>query len=185
VAFYDFRKSLHINYIAIDPAFQGKGVAGYLFSYIEGYAYKLKLKKLTLDVDKSNSIAVRWYQKLGFDTAYFNYIYNVPVGNFQLKKCSFKISNWLESEAWQYTFGFSKIILSINNFDNIIVGRLNNNYWRIDNAEYLKNDGFIYALHKIDKYRNGLLINSKETILLEDFLPEEVVLRMEKTLQYS
>lgn len=174
---------LHINNIAVAPEFQGKGIGKSLFEHLQNYIYYFKAERLTLDVDESNKVAFQWYRNLGFEIKYHTYNYCISIENFQLQECSFKVVNWLDSEAWQQTFGFSRISLLINNSEIIKIGRLLDNYWRVDDYEYImKYPGLTYALKVIDRNRNYLLVYSKNPTYLNSTSQKKVVFRMEKLL---
>lgn len=175
-------QNLHINYIAVDPKFQNQGIGRALFAYLKNYFEQFEIKKLTLDVEQSNDIAYQWYRKFGFETKYHTYNYCRSINEFPVKECSFKVINWLDSEAWQYTYGFSMVKLSIGSSDILNIGRLSNHYWRINDSNYLNNTGLTYVLKVLDKNRPDLLISSK-TKPKGNSACQEIVFRMEKLLK--
>ncbi len=175
-------QSFHINYIAVDPEFQGKGVARSLLTHLEEYCHHiLNVNSLSLDMHISSDAAFRLYKKWGFVAKYSTYVYPASIESCTLQECSFEIVNWLDAEAWQHTYGFSKVRLSLNNSEVLNVGRLGDDYWRIDATTYLQHSGLPYALKAIDANRSKILISS-EKIIANFPQPEVTVLRMEKLL---
>jgi ribosomal protein S18 acetylase RimI-like enzyme len=174
-------QSFHINYIAVDPEFQGKGIARSMLTHLEEYCHTLSINSLSLDMHISSDAAFRLYKKWGFVAKYSTYVYPVAVETSTLQECSFEIVNWLDAEAWQHTYGFSRIKLSLNNSEVLSVGRLGDDYWRIDATTYLQHSGLPYALKAINANRSKILISS-EQIIANFPQPEVTVLRMEKLL---
>ena len=57
-----------INYFVVNKNFRGKGFGSYLMSYLLERSEKLKLKKLILEVSKSNFSAESFYSRFDFST---------------------------------------------------------------------------------------------------------------------
>ena len=57
-----------INYFVVNKNFRGKGFGSYLMSYLLERSEKLKLKKLILEVSKSNFSAESFYSRFAFST---------------------------------------------------------------------------------------------------------------------
>jgi len=178
-----FPSTLHINYIAVAPEYQGKGIGKSLFNYFQNSIGHLDLEKLTIDVDYSNKIALQWYHNLGFIQKTKTYVYCKSIKIFKYKPCIFKVSNWLNAEAWQYAFGFSQFILEVKGLQDLKIGRIGQNYWRIDEAEALNSPELIYALKNIDGSRGDLLISSQSLLSFINTEPKEIIYRMEKFLK--
>lgn len=56
----------HITIIAVDPAWQKKGLGTYLMQLMIDYARKLECHSVSLEVRIDNEVAKRLYQDLGF-----------------------------------------------------------------------------------------------------------------------
>lgn len=61
-------KKLRIYSIAVDPDYQGLGIASKLLRQAEEVAVDCKMKMLTLEVKTTNQSAIKLYQKWGFKT---------------------------------------------------------------------------------------------------------------------
>lgn len=60
---------VHINNIAVDPAWRGQGLGQALLEYILHLWSKLGAERATLEVRRSNAAAITLYAKLGFNVA--------------------------------------------------------------------------------------------------------------------
>ncbi len=61
-------KILRIYSIAVNPNYQGQGIAGKLLKQAEKIAIDYKMRILSLEVKTTNESAIRLYQKRGFNT---------------------------------------------------------------------------------------------------------------------
>jgi ribosomal protein S18 acetylase RimI-like enzyme len=177
-----YGECLNINYLAVAPEFQRQGIAKQLLAYLLAECQKHHhIKKISLDVDINNQIGLSLYKKLGYDIKYSKFLYQVPIDYFGTQKCSFEVKNWPEAEAWQYSYGFSYIMLSVNNSDILKIGRLGNDYWRIPDYSFLEDDRLIYALKSIDPNRSNIFVRSAQIIF---DLPNQPIefLNMQKNL---
>ncbi|WP_374826343.1 GNAT family N-acetyltransferase [Aerosakkonema sp. BLCC-F183] len=178
-----YDESLSINYIAVAPKFQRQGIAKQLLTYIEVECQNHHhIKNITLDVDINNKPGLSLYKKLGYEIKYSKFLYEIPIDYFDTQQCSFEIKNWLEAEAWQYSYGFSYVMLSVNNSDLLKIGRLGNDYWRITDLSYIINyRGLTHALKSIEPNRSKIFVRSAQII---SELPNRPInfLNMEKTL---
>lgn len=64
-------EELHIHGVVVSDKYRGLGIGTKLFSFLEKFALRKNLSKITLEVLSSNSKAHELYQKLGF-TEYKN-----------------------------------------------------------------------------------------------------------------
>jgi ribosomal protein S18 acetylase RimI-like enzyme len=175
--------ALHINYLAVAPDYQGKGIGKSLLKELQNFAANRDVKRLTLDVDETNKYAFQWYHNLGFSKTNKTYVYCQAIDELNKEKCKFKISGWLNAEAWQYAFGFSRFVLELSNLPKLNVGRIGKIYWRIDEAQSLKNPKVIYALKTIDAARNYILSSCEIPLSFINTEPKETIFRMEKLLK--
>lgn len=69
----------YITNIAVHPDYRGKGLGTSLVRVLDSYAHDNDLAILTLEVRKSNKIAIAIYDKIGFDEEGIrNYFYENP-----------------------------------------------------------------------------------------------------------
>lgn len=177
-----YDESLSINYIAVAPEFQRLGIAKQLLAYLQTECQNHhNIKKITLDVDINNEAGLSLYKKLGYEIKYSKFLYEIPIDYFGTQQCSFEITNWLEAEAWQYSYGFSYVMLFVNNSNILKIGRLGNDYWRIPDCNYINYQVLTYALKSINPNRSKIFIRSTQII---SALPNQpiIFLNMEKNL---
>jgi [ribosomal protein S18]-alanine N-acetyltransferase len=71
---------LHINNLAVRPECRGMGVGRVLLESVFGIAAALGARRATLEVRRSNAVALKLYQRLGFSVAAIRKdYYNHPV----------------------------------------------------------------------------------------------------------
>jgi len=68
-AFWRVMDELHINNLAVLPAFRRQGVASLLLSYVLREGVSLGARSATLEVRRSNEPARRLYERFGFSVA--------------------------------------------------------------------------------------------------------------------
>ena len=68
-AFWLVFDEIHINNVAIRPAYRGQGLGSALLRHVMAEATRLGAKRATLEVRASNSAARRLYERLGFYVA--------------------------------------------------------------------------------------------------------------------
>ena len=68
-AFWLVVDEIHINNIAMRPAFRGQGMGTALMHFVLGEARRLGARRATLEVRASNTGARRLYERLGFRLA--------------------------------------------------------------------------------------------------------------------
>lgn len=174
-----YGECLSINYLAVAPEFQRQGIAKQMLAYLVAECQNHHIEKISLDVDINNHICLTLYKKLGYEVKSSKFLDEVSIDYFGKQKCSFEVKNWLEAEAWQYSYGFSYIMLSVNNSDILKIGRLGNDYWRIPDYSFLEDDRLTYALKSIEPNRSKIIVRSDQIIFA---LPKQPLnfLKMEK-----
>ena len=55
-----------INYLAVDPSVQGKGIASKLMQYVEKELEEFGCPKINLQIRKGNQSVMEFYQKIGY-----------------------------------------------------------------------------------------------------------------------
>jgi ribosomal-protein-alanine N-acetyltransferase len=68
-AFWRIRDELHINNLAVAPAYRRVGVASALLAHVLSEGAKLGAARATLEVRRSNTIARHVYERFGFSIA--------------------------------------------------------------------------------------------------------------------
>ena len=68
-AFWLVFDEIHINNLAVRPAFRSRGIGTALMSHVLAEAQKLGARRATLEVRASNGAARRMYERLGFYVA--------------------------------------------------------------------------------------------------------------------
>ena len=76
-----------INYFVVNKKFRKKGFGSYLMSYLIKKCEKLNLKKLLLEVSKSNATAERFYSRFDFSTVGIRKNYYKDGSHALLKDC--------------------------------------------------------------------------------------------------
>jgi ribosomal-protein-alanine N-acetyltransferase len=68
-AFWKVVDQIHINNLAIDPRFRGRGLGTLLLSQVLAEAERMGAPHATLEVRRSNAAAQRLYQRAGFSVS--------------------------------------------------------------------------------------------------------------------
>ena len=68
-SFWRVVDELHINNLAVSPAYRRQGIASALMHYVLGQGQVLGALRATLEVRRSNEAARRLYERLGFAAA--------------------------------------------------------------------------------------------------------------------
>lgn len=149
-------ESWHLNQIAVDKCFQGKGIGSQLFAHWISESNPRGYQKLTLDVPYANEDVWQWYARHGFHITEHTWVYENALPqpkSIDLHKVAVK--EWLTAEAWQSLYGFSEFDIEIDE-ENWHVGRLGEDYFRMIKypPEILKQ-----VLVKIDARRRLLIFS--------------------------
>ena len=68
-AFWRVHDELHINNLAVSPSHRRAGVASALLAHVLEEGIRLGAERATLEVRRSNTIALRVYERFGFSVA--------------------------------------------------------------------------------------------------------------------
>lgn len=106
--FKDFYPNIFLNLIAISKDSKGKGVGSLFFDFFISYFNSKKYQSIMLDVFESNSIAIDWYNNLGFQKLFSKNLIkiDIPVNEIHLK---YQILNYPQLRVEMDNFGFSII----------------------------------------------------------------------------
>lgn len=74
-------KRLHISYFIVDDSFRGEGLSKDLLNFAIKTSKELKLDLIDLNVDSKNDIAIKVYEKAGFNTENLQMILKVNEGD--------------------------------------------------------------------------------------------------------
>jgi ribosomal protein S18 acetylase RimI-like enzyme len=72
-----YNKSSSIGLIAVNPEFQGNGIARKLISFMEDLSISKEMKSISIATQKSNEQAIRTYTKAGYTLNSETYIYHI------------------------------------------------------------------------------------------------------------
>ncbi len=70
VGYLSFTKkdnSLFLSKIYVQSSVRGKGIGKFMIEFLQQKAIKLNLESISLTVNKQNTIAIKAYEKMGFD----------------------------------------------------------------------------------------------------------------------
>ena len=67
IGLYIYDDDLNIIQIAVDKAFQNRGIGGALLDKAKSFAKEMNKKSLSLEVDEKNILAQKFYQNNGFE----------------------------------------------------------------------------------------------------------------------
>ncbi|CAA0091107.1 Mycothiol acetyltransferase [Zhongshania aliphaticivorans] len=72
---------LYLCHVAVDPAYQGKGIAAKMINFMRAKAEEKGATYLSLDVAEQNTNALRLYQQMGFKLVNRNKSYSAKLDN--------------------------------------------------------------------------------------------------------
>lgn len=75
------QKRLHISYFIVADSYRGKGLSKELLTYVKNTAKELNLDLIDLNVEHQNDIAIRIYEKSGFNTENLQMVMKVNKGD--------------------------------------------------------------------------------------------------------
>ena len=168
------KESAHLNNIAVSPSIQSQGVGRFLLSKIEEIAKEKSLKRISLDVFKSNKKALNWYLNQNFkEKSSIEYRVIAPAKN-NLKKTNL---SHLTNDFYQ-KYGFCEIQLK-NIKEEHIVGILSDQLFRIKG---LCEESLINLLQKTAPEREILLLQTPDIVCSKNYKLQATALRMNKYL---
>lgn len=167
------REALHLNYIAVLPEYQGRGVGRTLWGWCTDHARKLHYKAISLDVSQKNSRALAWYHRKGFKIIQRTWVYEKSLQSGSGCPAEVSLLDWDDAEAWQAYYGFSQFHLVYQD-KTWSIGRLGLLYFRMSERPP---EAIETTLTNIDPDRS-LLIVSPTQIQDNDFIEVGITLRM-------
>ncbi|MDQ3928925.1 MAG: GNAT family N-acetyltransferase [Chloroflexota bacterium] len=167
--------SWHLNYIAVLPAYQGRGVGHELWKRFVEAGKQRGCGRLSLDVEHDNLRALDWYRRRHMAVVATTRTYETflePSG--ESPAGAVKLLDWEAAEAWQASYGFSRFQLLCRG-KTWSIGRIGDSYFRASEALQPVLES---ALAAIDAGR-CLLVATPEELKEQRFREVEVALRME------
>ncbi len=153
--------TLHLNYIAVAPAFRGKGIGSHMWKYLLLAAKNNGHKQVSLHVEEDNSIALDWYKRQGLQIVGETRLYekDSSMGSYgtphMVRAGGVELADWEAAEACQALYGFSQFRLIVN-ARTYIIGRLANRYFQLQEEVPVEIES---VLHYIDAKRHILLLS--------------------------
>jgi Acetyltransferases len=152
-------RELCLNYIAVAAAGRARGLGrALLLAALEapecqGY------ERLILDVFEFNTVALNWYQRLGFAVRHQTDWYVLPP--LQTAGTSWHtLEGFPQAEAAHERFGFSQFRLVTHN-GNYAVGRLGTAWFRLTQPGALADVDVLPALARVDAHRRVLFLTKQ------------------------
>jgi hypothetical protein len=171
LAFVEWRisqKSIFLNNIYVSADRRSKGLGNLLIEHGKKIAIKNNIEKITLDVFDWNVDAKSWYERLGFVCQDNIYWYVDYCGNREYMGItgSPQIIDLPQAEVVHLEFGFSsfKVRTTIGDY---LIGRLNNEYYRITDINALNDDTLLKGLHTIDPNRKLFVISRESNLSIK------------------
>lgn len=152
----------HINYIFIDANYTKQKVGTELLIQ----TIKLlpsNIKYIELNVFEDNNIALKWYQKIGFEKTNEIIIIekHIPQNYSQPKENQPIILNYPQYINNYNSYGFSEMKIKINS-EIFNIDFLGKEYFRVLDINLLKNEKYLNSLKSIDNNRKIFSILPKE-----------------------
>lgn len=173
----------HLNYIAVLPEYQSRGIGTMLWEHWVGAARQMTYSSVSLDVDDENRRAVDWYQRRGMGVVTTTWMYEKatrPWAESHRAAETATLVDWAEAEAWQLAYGFSRFRLAWGQ-RTWTVGRLASHYFRVEEELPGLLEG---VLAEIDPERR-LLILSPAPLQSEGLAELGVSYRMRLDVSYE
>ncbi|HEX9988549.1 MAG TPA: GNAT family N-acetyltransferase [Chloroflexia bacterium] len=168
----------HLNNIVVSPAYQGRGIGSQLWRYWVETWIERGYRRLSLDVDSENQMALDWYRRQGLEVVRTTTTYErVPGERIAPDRgilAEIELVGWEGAEAWHSLYGFSHFQLRCGE-TTWTVGRLGNSYFRLEGQIPPEIE---MALAYVDPQRR-LLVLSPVPIQAEGYQQASVSFRME------
>jgi ribosomal protein S18 acetylase RimI-like enzyme len=152
----------HVNYIAIDSAWQKIGIGSELLSAALKTRGTNSSPRLTLDVFEHNQTALNWYMAKGLRALRRTAFWTVALPPGEIES-HWRVAGFALSEVTHSVLGFSSFNL-IGPGRTFSVGRLARRWFRITEREFLHCRPALVALHCIEPGREVLFVGEEEAI---------------------
>ena len=105
-----------LNIIAVSNNFKNQKFGSIIFEFSRDYFKKKGFKTIQLDVYSTNTVAINWYTKYGFNRLSSNFFYKMEMNKKHIEN-NIIIKNFPQFKVMKSTLGFSFLETSINNED--------------------------------------------------------------------
>jgi len=146
---------LHLNYIGVEAAQQGKRIGSRLLCE----AIRLSgigVGKFSLDVFDDNPRAMNWYQHLGLKVQQSSDIVEVRTVGKTMDNAAF-LADIPQADLCQACFGFSKFTL-VTARQSYTIGRIGDDWYRLNDQNGVDDSDLFRALSVLDPHRRIFLI---------------------------
>lgn len=155
---------LFLNNIFVFPEYQGMGIGKLLLVNHGKNLLDISGNSImSLDVFEHNTEALNWYKRLGFVRKHTTYWYTGEQPSFANDNNAIRcyIENYPSAEAEHKTYNFSMLTCSTK--EGVYqIGRLNDQFYRLQNMNALNDDDLLHCLYQSDPNRKLLLLTSEE-----------------------
>lgn len=149
-----------LNNIFISKEYKGKELGKKLFNTWKVLYKERSFDFIYLDVFKSNSVALNWYKKIGFQIEYekiwAEFKYDLLDNNDIIAKDKIIINNYPQTEVILSNFEFANYSI-MTSLDEYKIGVLKNRYFVIYSIKSLFDKELMYALAGVNK-KNKILV---------------------------
>lgn len=156
--------SLFLNYIAVDRDYKSHNIGKSMLKEAIRMCENPNDTSMVLDVFEFNNNAKSWYSKLGFQEESRSVWWSVVPQKRELCGEKVILAGFPQASACHKEFGFSQFNL-ISKDNNILVGMIGKEWFRVNKTDILRHTDIINALLKIDSFRQILLITNNEEYL--------------------
>lgn len=160
-----FPQLLWLNYIAVTPEWQRKGLARRLLAYSIASFERSAPTEMALDVFDFNQAASSWYRQLGFKAVRDYAWYEVSVPDLPNANGFAALSGFPQAQAAHDQFGFSQFNVTTR-AAQYVIGRLGKEWFRTTQPEAWDDADLMHALRTIDAGRRLLGIFPGDVKLL-------------------
>lgn len=155
--------ALFLNYISILHKFRHRRLAKQLLKASIDHVRNPEHQDMFLDVLDRNSVAVDWYQGLGFEPCYSTDWWDIPLGHNQTLE-NIRLSGYPQAEVVHSEFGFSQFTL-ITAKNQYQIGRIGQKWFRLTQKEALADPAVLPALWRLERKRHALAIVPRSGVL--------------------
>lgn len=122
-------ESWHLNNIAVHPDAQQRGIGSRLWEQFVLTGRQRSCRRLTLDVELDNRVAIAWYESRGLQPDGMVWRYEKQMDSTCRGGEVVQLLSWEQAEAWQMAYGFSQFQVQYAG-QLWTIGRLGDRYYR-------------------------------------------------------
>lgn len=151
-----FGDQIFLNYISVLPEYRAHGLGRQLLKAALNPAVQKWAHQMSLDVMLDNTIALNWYEKIGFIPDVLTTWWDIPIPNSNIESTA-TVIGYPQARVCYDTFGFSQFKL-ITPLGEYTLGMMCRKWFRITQPEALIDPSVTYMLRKFDPSRHILAI---------------------------